>query len=148
MCGLPKSMSLLGELAASSDKFMSFLENLNDTDSFKIFDYLFMPLKFVQLLIDFMQSIQKVPVSNHAHENTANTLKLKQIIADLYQCKYLNIFGATQFFACLVFTKANKCAFFANFRLYKHAFVDSEQRRCLLRGAKEQFQLDYHRVRF
>lgn len=58
------------------------LKKLNDHDSFKIFDYLFMPLKFAQALIEFMQDVQKDCQSEEETE------KLKQIIADLYHCKF------------------------------------------------------------
>ena len=43
-----------------------------------------MPLKFVQMLIDFMQEIQKKQA-----EPDENNALLKQIVFELYQCKYI-----------------------------------------------------------
>ena len=55
-----------------------------------------MPLKFVQSLIEFMQTIQKLNEDNEADENKQ---KLKSIVNDLYECSistHLNLKQAYQ----------------------------------------------------
>lgn len=80
--GLPKSISLLGDLTYSNDKFFKFIEELGETCSFKIMDFLFMPLRLVQTTIDFLKNVQ----TKNSQPISSNQIKLNEVVADLYKC--------------------------------------------------------------
>ncbi|CAF1043896.1 unnamed protein product [Brachionus calyciflorus] len=58
--GLPQAVNLLEDLTISNDKFVKFIDNIGEVCSFKIMDFLFMPLKFIQSVIDYLKQFETI----------------------------------------------------------------------------------------
>jgi hypothetical protein len=84
--GLSKALLLLDSLTRRNDYFISFIEKLNgerdDETCFKIFDFLFLPMDFAQVMLSHMIRLRTfVPQSQ----------KAAAIVNELKACKFLKL---------------------------------------------------------